>query len=103
MTNLKLIKIKSSNSTTVVAKFNLNLNTMLNTGNVIITANLPSIPNPEIFNVNVIQNIIILTTQPLTPYALYTVTFQSTSSIKFQSQDGLSHLLQMELSILEPF
>lgn len=94
MANLRLLKIKVSDSTTVVAKFNNELDILINSSNIKITANLPSIPSSTIFDVSVIQNIIILTTQPLTPYALYTVTFSSTQSNKFKSKDGNDILLE---------
>ncbi|HVI40692.1 MAG TPA: hypothetical protein VM577_08530, partial [Anaerovoracaceae bacterium] len=94
MANLRLLKIKTSDSTSVVAKFTDQLDPFINSSNVIITSNTPGVPDPLVLQVDVIQDVLNITTQPMTPFASYFVTFQSSSVSKFKSKNGQSFLFE---------
>lgn len=93
MANLRLLEIKTSDSTSIHARFTEELDTLLNTSNVVITSHTPGIPDPEVLAISVSKDILSITTQPLTPYAAYFVEFKSTDSAGFKSKRG-SFLLQ---------
>lgn len=88
MANLRIIEIKVFDSTTIKAKFTESLDPIINVANVEITANTPGIPNPKVLSVNVKNDVLTITTRPLTPYAAYFVDFHSTENFKFKSIHG---------------
>ena len=93
MANLRLVEIKVSDSTTIVAKFTDELDPLINTGNVVVTSITPGIPNPETLIVEIVGNVIKVVTRPMTPYAAYFVEFKSTTT-KFKSKNGTSFLFE---------
>jgi len=94
MANLRLLKIKVIDSTTIRARFTDDLDPLINTANVVVTPNIPSVPEPTVLEVEISSADIIITTRPMTPYAAYFVEFRSTLSTKFKSKDGSSFLLE---------
>lgn len=88
MVNLRLITVKTIDSTTIRAQFTEKLDPILTTGNIVITSNNPGIPDPEVTSVSVVGDSLEIKTLPLSPYAVYFVKFQSTDLIKFKSSSG---------------
>lgn len=94
MANLRLVAIKAFDSTTIKARFTEALDPLLNVANVEITANLPGSPNPQVLRVDVTDTVLVITTQPMSPYAAYFVKFQSTDTFRFKSRTGTSFLFE---------
>lgn len=92
MSNLRLIKMKAIDSTTIKAKFNYHLDPAINTSNITIVSNTPGIPDCIAIETSIFNEYLTITTRPLTPFALYNLRFVSTDLIKFRSKDGLSYL-----------
>lgn len=88
MANLRLNRIKTSGNRRIIAEFSENLVDTIGIGNIEVKPIIESIPVPEIISVDVLQNILRITTQPMTPYAEYKVIFKSTSTSKFKSIDN---------------
>jgi len=93
MANLRLKRIKASDSTTIVAEFTNLLDPLLDVSNVSLLPNLPSLPIPEVLKVKVKNDVIVVTIQPMTPMALYYVTFKN-GTIKFRSKNLNDFLLE---------
>lgn len=94
MVNLRIIDIQVFDSVTIQARFTANLDPLINTDNVEIVANTPGIPNPKVLIIDINNDVIIITTQPMTPYGVYFVTFKSTTLIRFKSKDGTAYLFE---------
>lgn len=88
MTNLRLLEIKVVDSTTIEAKFTEPLDTLINPANVNIVSNILGNPDPKVLIVDVVDDVLIITCQPMTPYAAYFITFKSTDTFKFKSTHG---------------
>ncbi len=85
---LKPTEIIVDTSTTMTAVFPISLNTSITKDNISITPVFSNIPTPIIKDAKVDNNEILITCQPLTPFAQYTLTFFSTSSVLFTSLDN---------------
>jgi hypothetical protein len=94
MANLRLLNIKAEDSVTILAKFTADLDTLINTSNVVITSITPGVPDPSTLKVVIDGPVLRAYIQPLTPLASYNVTFQSSSSVVFRSEDGQSVLFE---------
>ncbi len=102
MANLSITRIKTSGNRRIVAEFSDDLFEDLTVGNIEITPIISSIPTPEVLDVQVIQNLLRITVQPLTPYAEYNVAFKSTSTTRFKSvnntylfEDGHNNVIKL--------
>lgn len=94
MTNLRLVRIKTSDSTTIKVEFTDNLNSLINTSNISVKSNVYGIPDAEVLKVKISDKILIITTRALTPLASYTVEFKSVDGREFKSKNGESFLLE---------
>lgn len=94
MPNLRLITIKAEDSVTIMTKFTHELNPLINTANVVITSNTLGVQDPSVLKLEFNVNVLIITTQPLTPLAAYTITFQSTDSVIFNSINAQATLFE---------
>ena len=92
MSNLRLIKLKATDSSTIKAKFTHEVDPFINANNVSITVNTPGVPECKILEVVAHKDILVITTRPMTPYAVYLLKFVSTNTIKFKSKDGSAYL-----------
>jgi len=94
MANLRLVTIDAPDSTTIEARFTDDLDSLINTSNVSITSNIPGVPDPSVLRVVVSDDSLAITTQPMTPNAIYFVEFKGSSTVDFKSRDGASFLLE---------
>lgn len=94
MANIRVLKIKTSDSTSIIAKFTQQLDLLIGVDNISVTSNVSGIPNPKVLDVEVIQDVLNITVQPMTPFIPYLVEFKSTNVQPFRSLDGLSFLFQ---------
>lgn len=93
MANLRIVSVKATTSTTIVATFTDTLATDLTADNVSIVSQTPNVPNPAILEFKISANTLELTVQPLTALAAYIVTFQS-SMVKFRNLNGTAFLIE---------
>jgi hypothetical protein len=94
MANLRLVEITAQDSTTIRARFTEDLDPLINTANISIVANEVGVVNPDVLKVVVSDDVLTITTRPLTPFALYFVTLQSTDQYPFRSLNGTSFILE---------
>lgn len=92
MANLRVVDVKVLDSTSIEARFSENLDNII-TGQVSLSTQSLGVPVPEVLFVEVREDTLLITTQPLTPYNLYFLTFAKTDSHPFQSVNG-SFLLE---------
>lgn len=88
MANLRLAAIKVFDSTTIKARFTEELDPLINVANVTVLSNVPGVPDAKVLSVQVIENFLVITVRPLTPFAAYFVSFHSTDDFKFKSING---------------
>lgn len=94
MANIRLNRIKVSNSTTIKAEFTADLNLSIGVNNIVITSGITGIPDVQVLSVVVSGPVLIISTRPLTPFSAYNITFQSATNFPFNSRDGQSFLFQ---------
>lgn len=94
MSNLRLNRIKTSDSTTIKAEFTSKLDSLIGVSNITVTSNIPGVPNVEVLKVVVSDAVLIITVRPMTPFASYSVTFKSVDGFPFKSQDGSAFLFE---------
>jgi hypothetical protein len=100
MTSLRLESVSITSSVSLTATFTQKLTTNLDAGNVIISSQTANVPDSKVIKVEVFNNTLKITCQPLTPYGAYNIIFRSTISKPFQSfygdykliEDGISNL-----------
>ncbi len=85
---LHISDVNVTSSTTLEVSFTSPLSSQLTPDNVILTSSFDQIPNPIVLSISIQQNILLVTCQPLTPIASYTVTAISTDSSIFESVNG---------------
>jgi hypothetical protein len=88
MANLRLQRIKTSGNRRIIAEFTDPLISTIGVGNVDVSPILSSIPKPQVLFLNINDNILDITVQPLTPLAEYKVEFKSTQAVRFKSTNG---------------
>lgn len=88
MANLRLVAIKVFDSTTIKARFTEELDPLINAANITVGSNVPGVPDAKVLAVGVIENFLVITVRPLTPFATYFVNFHSTDVFKFKSING---------------
>ena len=91
---LRLNRIKASSNSSIAAEFTSALNTSINPSNIDIIPVLSSVLVPSIISLDILDNILIINTSPLTPKVKYVVTFKSSDSQKFVSSDGKQFLIE---------
>lgn len=94
MANLRFVSIKAVDSVTIRARFTSSINPLLTTGNVTVASNVPGVPDAQVRSVKVSNDFLEVTTLPMTPYAAYIVTFQSTDQVPFNSLNGQDSLVE---------
>jgi len=94
MANIRLTRIKVSDSTTIKAEFNASLSSLIGVNNITVTSGTPGVPNAEVLKVKVSDTVLIITTRPLTPFIAYFVEFKSVPNFQFKSKDGQSFLFE---------
>lgn len=93
MANLRLVSVSVLGSNAISATFSNSLNENINISNVQINSQTPGVLAPAIISVSVVDNILNITTQPLTPLASYFIIFASSSSQPFSSLNGDAFIL----------
>ena len=94
MANLRLVRIKASDSQLIRAQFTGTLDSLLNATNVTVVSNVPGVPDAEVLKVTISNDIMNVIVRPMTPNAAYFVTFKSSQTSRFKSQNGQSFLLE---------
>lgn len=94
MANLRLTRIKTSNSTLIRAQFTDELDPLLNTSNVEVRSNVVGVPDPRVTRVTISGDIMDIYVLPMTPRAAYFVEFKSANLFPFKSKNGQSFLLE---------
>jgi len=92
--NLRALSINVVNSVSVKVLFTDSLITTINADNITIVSQTPGVPSPQVLKVRVLDNILEITTQPLTSLAGYFITFASTDTTLFKSLNGTSILFE---------
>lgn len=92
MVNLRVVEVKVLDSALIQARFSEPLGNIV-TSHITLSTQTTGIPIPEVLAVDVREDILLITTQPLTPYSLYFLTFARTDAHSFQSIQG-SFLLE---------
>lgn len=94
MGNLRIISVTVVDSTTIKASFTENLSRNIKISNISILSQLDSVPSPEVLKIEILENILTITAQPLTPQAAYFIVFSSTTDSLFKSLNGNSVLYE---------
>ena len=93
MANLRLTRIQVISNTIIRAQFTAPLDPLLSTDNIDVEPIISTLPKPTVLGVEIRNNIIDITVQPLTPFASYDVTFQN-GTLRFKSLNGSQFLLE---------
>jgi hypothetical protein len=93
MENIRILTLQVTSSTLIIATFTHNLDPNIDSSNVVILADSINVPDPQILQVKISSNEMRITTQPLTPFASYFITFKS-SNILFKSINGDALLIE---------
>jgi hypothetical protein len=88
MTTLGIVNVSVTASTTIEVQFTETLTPNLVPANVSILSQTNNVPDSESQQLQVVGNVLIITCQPLTPYADYFLIFQSTPTNPFTSLNG---------------
>ena len=88
MANLRIVRLKILDSKTIRVRFTESLYQNINTSSVVIESNTPGVPDSEVLKIYIDGNVMDVVCQPLTPFAAYFITFQTTSSSPFKSVNG---------------
>lgn len=94
MSNLRISRIRTTSNTGIRAEFTSSLDRLINTSNVDVEPILSTLPKPEVLDVTIRGDLLDAKVQPLTPFATYIVTFQSSDTTRFKSLNGDQFLLE---------
>lgn len=94
MANLRLAQLKVVDSKTIKCRWSDNLSPLIGTGNITITSITSGVPDVVVQKVKVSDNLLTITTLPMTPYNAYLVTFAATDSVQFKSLNGTAFLVE---------
>lgn len=92
--NLRVLSITATSNVLVKASFSDSLNKNISVDNVTIMSQTPGVPSPEVLKTRVVNNVLEITTQPLTSFAAYFAVFQSTDEVIFKSLNSTSILFE---------
>lgn len=92
--NLRIIGINAADSRTIKVKFSEILNPELSEQNVRVLGVSDSTPDAEVRSVTVSEDILTINVLPMTPFAKYSVIFESSQSQNFTSKNGTAFLMQ---------
>lgn len=85
---LRIVNVTINSSTSIDVSFTETLTSNLAPANVSILSKTENVPDSEVLKVSVAGSVLSITCQPLTPYAAYFLTFQSTPLHPFISTNG---------------
>ena len=88
MANLRIISFDVIDSATITFSFTENLDSNINTTNITVISQSTAVPDATVLSVAISDNILTVTTTPLTPFAAYTITLFSTHTNLFRSVNG---------------
>ena len=88
MANLRIISVVVVDSSNITATFTATLSEDIDVGNILLISQTTGVADGTVLFVNVVGNTLQIQTQPLIPFAAYYITFQSTSTVLFQSLNG---------------
>lgn len=94
MANLRILNINAADSRTIKVRFSASLAEDIGKSNILIESEINNVPDIEVLNVFVKNEILEIETLPHTPFARYKVTFRSTNAIKFRSYDERQFLIE---------
>lgn len=88
MANLRLLELVLLDSTTIRARFTEPLSPLINTSSVTIVSNVPGVIDAEVLELTITNDTMDIKSRPMTPFASYFLTFNTTSSSDFKSVNG---------------
>jgi hypothetical protein len=94
MANLRVLDINAADSRTIKVRFSSPVTEYVSASNVLVVSKESGIPDAEVIGVSTTDDILIIETQPMTPFSRYDVIFRSTNAVKFTSVDGQSYLVE---------
>jgi len=94
MSNLRVESVTVVDSSNLIASFTEKLTNNLDVSNIQILSQTLNVPDSKALKVQVVNNVLKIYCQPLTPYAAYDIVFRSTSNHPFQSLNGEFKLLE---------
>jgi hypothetical protein len=98
MANLRILNINASDSRTIKVRFSAPLAEDIGKSNILIESEINNVPDVEVLNVFIRDEILEIETLPHTPFARYKVTFRSTNAVKFRSYDEHQFLIEDDRS-----
>jgi hypothetical protein len=90
--NLRVLSVDAISNVVIKASFTDALSPNIGVDNVSISSQTPGVPDPQVVKVRVINNVLEITTLPLTSLAAYFATFTSTTEVPFQSLNATAIL-----------
>lgn len=93
-TNLRAISLTAVNNTLLRVLFTDSLNPNIDVENITFVSQTAGVPDPLALDVRVINDVLEITTQPLTSLAGYVIVFNSTITIPFHSLNNTSILFE---------
>ena len=94
MANLRILGINAADSRSIKVKFSNDLSLKISEQNVSVKSMDVGVPDVVVQSVDIFDDILVLNTLPMTPYAKYKVTFASTPGIPFISKNTLDILVE---------
>lgn len=94
MANLRVTRIRVSANNAIRVEFSNSLDPLINKSNIDIDPILANLPKPQVLDVKVRDKLLYIQANHLTPFANYTVTFQSSDTQRFKSLNGSEFLLE---------
>ena len=94
MRNLRIVSVKIVNSDSISVKFTEPLTSNLVTYNVAIISDTLNVPDANVIELRVVENVLEISCLPLTSLASYYLLFKSTSSKPFVSLNGGAKILE---------
>lgn len=92
--NLRVSFINVISNTLIKVSFTDVLSKNIITDNITITSETPGVPDPQVIKIKIVNEVLEITTQPLTILATYSIVFASTDKASFKSLNGNSILLE---------
>jgi hypothetical protein len=88
MANLRLLSFTVTDSTHLSAKFSSSLSPLIGIDNVSITSETNGVLAPTILEIDIVDNVLNIITQPIVSQATYVINFKSTDTVIFKSLNG---------------
>lgn len=94
MPNLRLTGINTTDPRVIIASFSDNLDPLIGIGNIVIASLNVGVPNPQVLEIKIRNNLLTITITPMVTAAPYRVTFQSTDAVPFKNVNGDAFLFE---------